>query len=61
MLEVKQVAVVPAVVVPVAAADWALSPLAFNAVTEEFLAKYLGGRYEPPNEDENKLLASNKQ
>lgn len=35
--------------------------MAFNAVTEEFLAKYLGGRYEPPNEDENKLLASIKQ
>jgi dipeptidyl aminopeptidase/acylaminoacyl peptidase len=34
--------------------------MAFNAVTEEFLAKYLGGRYEPPNQDENKLLASIK-
>ena len=35
--------------------------MAFNAVAEEFLAKYLGGRYEPPNPDENKLLASIKQ
>ena len=35
--------------------------MAFNAVTEEFLAKYLGGRSEPPNQDENKLLASIKQ
>jgi dipeptidyl aminopeptidase/acylaminoacyl peptidase len=35
--------------------------MAFNAVTEEFLAKYLGGRFEPPSEDENKLLASIKQ
>jgi dipeptidyl aminopeptidase/acylaminoacyl peptidase len=35
--------------------------MAFNAVAEEFLAKYLGGRYEPPNQDENKLLASIKQ
>jgi dipeptidyl aminopeptidase/acylaminoacyl peptidase len=35
--------------------------MAFNAVTEEFLAKYLGGRFEPPSQDENKLLASIKQ
>ena len=35
--------------------------MAFNAVTEEFLAKYLGGRSELPNQDENKLLASIKQ
>ena len=35
--------------------------MAFNAVTEEFLAKYLGGRYEPANQDETKLLASIKQ
>ena len=35
--------------------------MAFNAITEEFLAKYLGGRYEPPNAEENKLLASIKQ
>jgi len=34
--------------------------MAFNAAAEEFLAKYLGGRYEPPNQDENKLLASIK-
>ena len=34
--------------------------MAFNAVAEEFLAKYLGGRYEPPNQEENKLLASIK-
>jgi dipeptidyl aminopeptidase/acylaminoacyl peptidase len=34
--------------------------MAFNAVTEEFLAKYLGGRFEPPSQDENKLLASIK-
>ncbi len=35
--------------------------MAFNAVTEEFLAKYLGGRYEPPSQEETKLLASIKQ
>jgi dipeptidyl aminopeptidase/acylaminoacyl peptidase len=35
--------------------------MAFNAITEEFLAKYLGGRYEPTNQDETKLLASIKQ
>ena len=35
--------------------------MAFNAATEEFLAKYLGGRFEPPTEDEGKLLASIKQ
>ena len=35
--------------------------MAFNAATEEFLAKYLGGRFEPPTQDEGKLLASIKQ
>jgi dipeptidyl aminopeptidase/acylaminoacyl peptidase len=35
--------------------------MAFNAVSEEFLAKYLGGRAEPPTADESKLLASIKQ
>jgi dipeptidyl aminopeptidase/acylaminoacyl peptidase len=35
--------------------------MAFNAATEEFLAKYLGGRFEPPTEAEGKLLASIKQ
>ena len=35
--------------------------MAFNAATEEFLAKYLGGRFDPPTEDEGKLLASIKQ
>ncbi len=35
--------------------------MAFNAVTEEFLAKYLGGRAEPPSEAESKLLASIKK
>ena len=35
--------------------------MAFNAVSEEFLAKYLGGRAEPPTSDESKLLASIKQ
>ncbi len=35
--------------------------MAFNAVSEEFLAKYLGGRFEPPTADENKLLASIRQ
>ena len=34
---------------------------AFNAATEEFLAKYLGGRFEPPTEAEKKLLESVKQ
>jgi dipeptidyl aminopeptidase/acylaminoacyl peptidase len=34
--------------------------MAFNAATEEFLAKYLGGRFEPPTEDEGELLASIK-
>ena len=34
--------------------------MAFNAVTEEFLSKYLGGRAEPASEDESKLLASIK-
>jgi len=35
--------------------------MAFNAVTEDFLAKYLGGRAEPETSDESKLLASIKQ
>jgi hypothetical protein len=35
--------------------------MAFNAVSEEFLAKYLSGRFEPATEDESKLLASIKQ
>ena len=35
--------------------------MAFNAVSEEFLAKYLGGRFEPASPDEGKLLASIKQ
>lgn len=34
---------------------------AFNAASEEFLAKYLGGRYEPPTDAEKKLLESVKQ
>jgi dipeptidyl aminopeptidase/acylaminoacyl peptidase len=34
--------------------------MAFNAVSEEFLAKYLGGRFEPATLDEGKLLASIK-
>ena len=35
--------------------------MAFNAATENFLARYLGGRAEPPTEAEAKLLASVKQ
>ncbi|MBV8477583.1 MAG: S9 family peptidase [Acidobacteria bacterium] len=35
--------------------------MAFNAASEEFLAKYLGGRFEPPSEAERKLLESIKQ
>jgi dipeptidyl aminopeptidase/acylaminoacyl peptidase len=35
--------------------------MAFNAVIEQFLATYLGGRNEPPTADESKLLASIKQ
>jgi dipeptidyl aminopeptidase/acylaminoacyl peptidase len=35
--------------------------MAFNAAAEEFLAKNLGGRAEPPSTDESKLLASIKQ
>jgi dipeptidyl aminopeptidase/acylaminoacyl peptidase len=35
--------------------------MAFDAAAEEFLAKYLGGRFEPPTDDESKLLASIKQ
>jgi dipeptidyl aminopeptidase/acylaminoacyl peptidase len=34
---------------------------AFNAASEEFLAEYLGGRFEPPTEAEKKLLDSVKQ
>jgi dipeptidyl aminopeptidase/acylaminoacyl peptidase len=34
---------------------------AFNAATERFLAKYLGGRVEAPTADEAKLLESVKQ
>jgi dipeptidyl aminopeptidase/acylaminoacyl peptidase len=35
--------------------------MAFNAAAEEFLAKYLGGRHEPPSDAEKKLLDSVKQ
>lgn len=35
--------------------------MAFNAASVEFLAKYLGGRFEPPTEAERKLLDSVKQ
>jgi dipeptidyl aminopeptidase/acylaminoacyl peptidase len=35
--------------------------MAFNAASEEFLAKYLGGRFEPATGDESKLLAGIKQ
>jgi dipeptidyl aminopeptidase/acylaminoacyl peptidase len=35
--------------------------MAFNAASEEFLAKYLGGKFEPPSEAEKKLLTSVKQ
>lgn len=35
--------------------------MAFNAAAEEFLAKYLGGRFEPPTAEERKLLDSIKQ
>ena len=35
--------------------------MAFNAASEEFLAKYLGGRFEPPSDAEKKLLESVKQ
>jgi dipeptidyl aminopeptidase/acylaminoacyl peptidase len=35
--------------------------MAFNAASEEFLAKYLGGRFEPATADESKLLATIKQ
>jgi dipeptidyl aminopeptidase/acylaminoacyl peptidase len=34
---------------------------AFNAASEEFLAKYLGGRLEPPTDAEKKVLESVKQ
>lgn len=35
--------------------------MAFNAATEQFLAKYLGGRSEPPAAEEKKLLDSIRQ
>ena len=35
--------------------------MAFNAASENFLAKYLGGRAEPPSTAESKLLESVKQ
>jgi len=35
--------------------------MAFNAAAENFLAKYLGGRAEPPSAAEAKLLQSVKQ
>jgi len=35
--------------------------MAFNAASEEFLAKYLAGRFEPPTDAEKKLLESVKQ
>jgi dipeptidyl aminopeptidase/acylaminoacyl peptidase len=35
--------------------------MAFNAASENFLAKYLGGRAEPPSPAESKLLESVKQ
>ena len=35
--------------------------MAFNAAAEEFLAKYLGGRHEPPSDAEKKLLDTVKQ
>lgn len=35
--------------------------MAFNAASEEFLAKYLGGRFESPTEAERKLLESIRQ
>ncbi len=35
--------------------------MAFNAAVERFLAKYLGGRAEPPSEEEAKLLESIKR
>jgi len=35
--------------------------MAFNAVTEQFLAKCLGGRSEPPTAEEGKLLESIRQ
>ncbi|HKH99842.1 MAG TPA: S9 family peptidase [Candidatus Sulfotelmatobacter sp.] len=35
--------------------------MAFNAASEVFLARYLGGRFEPPTDAEKKLLESVKQ
>jgi hypothetical protein len=35
--------------------------MAFNAASEEFLAKYLGGKFEPPTDAEKKLLESVKE
>ena len=34
---------------------------AFNAATERFLTKHLGGRSEPPTDKESKLLEGVKQ
>ncbi|MGA3091434.1 MAG: S9 family peptidase [Terriglobales bacterium] len=38
-----------------------INNMAFNAASEEFLAKYLGGRFEPATADETRVLASTKQ
>ena len=35
--------------------------MAFNAAVERFLAKYLGGRAEPPSDSDAKLLESIRQ
>jgi hypothetical protein len=35
--------------------------MAFNAASEIFLARYLGGRFEPPTDADKKLLDSVKQ
>jgi dipeptidyl aminopeptidase/acylaminoacyl peptidase len=35
--------------------------MAFNAASEEFIARYLAGRFEPPTDREKKLLESVKQ
>jgi hypothetical protein len=35
--------------------------MAFNAASEIFLARYLGGRSEPPTDADKKLLDSVKQ
>jgi dipeptidyl aminopeptidase/acylaminoacyl peptidase len=39
----------------------ATNNMAFNAASENFLAKYLGGRAEPPSPAESKRLESVKQ